>query len=220
MPVSVCPSCFPTPLRFSAAGAHARASNSLFLASDDEEGGVPMDLSPGPSPRSNARGCTSPACSATAAATDDGPASTCHGARGVPPVPPCTVPNIIVLGNEGHVLSFDHHACVAMLARTAASISASVGCAFASMAPAAPRYSGCRQQNWQAVNYAMNTCNAAHESRSSSKVPMEDGEVTPAVAVDVPTLGLVPARGAGRSCAPAAGVTPAPEASTPADCGS
>ncbi len=107
-----------------------------------------------------------------------------------------------------------------MLARNTAGISASAAHSSASWAsPAALRCSRRQQCNREGVNYEMDSCNAARRSGSSAEVLPESGEVMPAAAADYSACGPAPARGAGRFCAPAADVVPAPEASAPAGCG-
>jgi hypothetical protein len=93
----------------SAAGACGRTDNSLLLTGDDEDGGVSMNLSTGPSPQLHARGRVSlvcPAAAAASAAVTTAPTSSSCGACNVPPVLTCAVPNIVDLDDKELVHPF------------------------------------------------------------------------------------------------------------------
>jgi hypothetical protein len=191
--VSTYPSGPPAFLRSSAANACARVGDSSFLPGDNEERGVPMGLSPGPSPHSCSRGCLSLVCLAAAAAAAAMPVGSSRNGCGVPPVPPRAALNIIVLNNDEPVHPSGHHIRVAVLARTAAS--ASTYAADASAGTAYPAASCCSrhwQHNRQTVNYEMDPRNTTHSSDLSAKVTTEDGKVTPAAAADVPASNSAP----------------------------
>jgi hypothetical protein len=125
-PVSASPSSPPAPVRWSAAGAPTRNDSSLFLAGDDEEGEVPMDLSPSPNPRSRACGHVSPVRPAAAAATAAAaPADSSRDAHGAPSVPSCAAPVVIDLDDEESVRSSVRRARAAVLTRAVGCVSAS-----------------------------------------------------------------------------------------------
>ncbi len=80
-------------------------------------------------------------------------------------------------------------ACATKPACTVGRISASVAHALAGVAPAAPHHSLRQQSNCQVVNYEMDPRDAALWCGSSGEISLKDGEVTPALAADVPAFG-------------------------------
>jgi hypothetical protein len=212
----------------STAGVRAHVNDSLFLAGDDEEGGVPMDLSRGPSPRSRARGDASPVRSAATATTAAAaPARSSRGARGVPPASSRAVPIVVDSDDEESVRASVNRARAATPARavgrvstSAARASAGAAPAVAALAAASPHPSGRRQSNQQAVDYTTDPREAARQSGSSAEVLVEADEVALATAASVPAPSAAPSPGAGRSRGPAADAAPANDAGATAARGS
>ncbi len=213
----------------SAAGACGHANEPLFLAGNNEDEGVPMDLFLGPSPRSCAHGRASPVCPAAAAAIAAAAAtvSSSSGAHGAPQFPPCAALVVVNSENEEFVRSSVRHARAATLAHAVGRVFTSAACASAGMVPAAaalaaaaPRCFRRPQSNRQLVDYAINPHNATHQSGSSAGVSAEGGEVAPATAASVSTLGATPLPGSCYSCGPGVDVAPVADASVSAACGS
>jgi hypothetical protein len=126
-----------------AASTRVCTDDPLFLARDDEYGGVPIDHSLGPCPQSRARGSVFPVRPAAAAATTAiaVPADSSCSARGVSPVSSRTAPVVIDFDNEELVHPFVYRVRATVLVYAMGHISASATGASASMAPAVPRHS-------------------------------------------------------------------------------
>ncbi len=155
-----------------------------------------MDFSPGLSPRSNVRGYTSSVCSAAAAATPavtTASVDTSRSARGMPLVPSRASLVVIYLDDKEPVRPSVYCARATVLARTVSRVSASAASAFATMAPTTPHRSRRSQRYRQVVNYAMDSRDATHKSGTSTRVLIESGKVTSAVAADIAASCPLPA---------------------------
>jgi hypothetical protein len=143
-PVFARPPSPPASVRLFADGARAHGDNSLFLAGDNEEGGVPIDFSPGASPRFRARGHVSPVCPAAAAtaATATAPVGSSRGSCGTPQIPSRTVPVVVDLDDKEPVRASVHCACAAAPVRAVGCVFTFAAHASASVTPVALRHSG------------------------------------------------------------------------------
>ncbi len=212
----------------SAVRVHGHANEPLFLARDNYDGVVPMDIFSSLASRSRACGRTSQVCSpanaatttAAAAATATAPVGSFQGCPGASQAPPLVVSAVVVKDDEEPLCSSSHHVGSAAPKRVAVNASAPA------TSPAALHCSGRLLPHKWAIYCTTDSHNAAHGSSLGAEVLTDDvydeveKEWVTSTVADDPALDAAPLRGAGFVCTSAAEAAPAPEASPSAACGS